>query len=96
MGWILEPEFQIGNFRFEVSNLATFFRFTAQRVRGRQLPEQPLLKTYHLLLLSAFRSHPVVEMSLAFYVRVLECVGPGANLPGAGLRHGFQGGDFSS
>ena len=81
-------------FKFEISDLRfiafPFFRRAAQRMVGRQISQQLFLKRCGALFLILFLADAVVEVALAFDFRILERVGPAAQLARAAFGRGFQ------
>jgi hypothetical protein len=92
-GWEKEgSQVAISNLRFEISDfrLFPFLCLPAQRVAGGQVFQQPFLKRCSTLFLILFLANPVVEVALAFDSRILERVGPAAQLARAAFGAGFQ------
>lgn len=85
----VEVGFQrIGYFRFEISGLR--FEIFAGRVSGRQAFVKHFQKFLGALFSIVASSAFIRQMSLAFDVRVLQGVRPGADLPRAAFGDGFE------
>jgi hypothetical protein len=86
-----KPDFII-DFKFEISDfgLFPFFRGAAQGMIGRQVFQQLFLKRSGALLLILFLANPLIEVALAFDLRILERIRPAAQLARAAFGRGFQ------